>query len=68
MYDTVYLGKGRTHAAGTMAATHATVAGLMRRIQNVGHRLYVDNFFSSPDLSDDLYMKTINCCGTLRLN
>jgi hypothetical protein len=46
----VYLGKDRTCATDTMTATHDTVAGLMRRVENVGHKLYMDNFFSFPDL------------------
>jgi hypothetical protein len=25
-------------------------------------------FFSSPDLFDNLHTKPINCCGTVRLN
>jgi len=41
----VYLGKDRTYTTDTMTATHATVAGLMRRAENVGHKLYMDNFF-----------------------
>jgi hypothetical protein len=41
--------KDRTHATGTMTATHTTVAEPMTRIQNVGHKLYLDNFLS-PDL------------------
>jgi hypothetical protein len=40
----VYLGKDRTHATGTMTATHETVAGLITSIQNVGHKLYTDFF------------------------
>jgi hypothetical protein len=40
----------------------------MRRIENVGHKLYMDNFFSSPELFDDLHTKAINCCGTVRPN
>jgi hypothetical protein len=63
----VYLGKGRTCATETMTATHATVAGLMRRVENAGHKLYMDNFFSSPDLFDNLHSRKINCCGTVRL-
>jgi hypothetical protein len=59
----VYLGKDRAYATDTMTATHATVAGLMRRAENVGHKLYMDNFFSSPDLFDDLHSRKINCCG-----
>jgi hypothetical protein len=33
-----------------------------------GHKLYKDNFFSSPELTDGLTKKKINCCGTVRLN
>jgi hypothetical protein len=40
-----HLGKDRTHTTGTMTATHKTVAGLTTRIQNVGHKLYMDYFF-----------------------
>ena len=29
---------------------------------------YMDNYFSSPDLFDDLAMKQIYCCGTVRPN
>jgi hypothetical protein len=68
-YDmAVYLAKDRTHATDKMTTTHTTVAGLMRRVQNVGRKLYTDNFFSSPDLFSDLHSKKINCCGTVRLN
>jgi hypothetical protein len=49
----VYVGKDRTHATDTMTAAHATVAGLTRIIQNVGHKLYMGIFSSSPDLFDD---------------
>jgi len=44
----------------------ATVTGLAARIQHVGHKLYMDNFFSSPVLFYDLHTKTINCCGNVR--
>jgi hypothetical protein len=64
----VYSGKDRTYATDTMAGTHAIVAGLTRRFENVGHKLYMDNFFSSPDLFDNLKSRKINCCGTVRLN
>jgi hypothetical protein len=51
-----------------MTVTHTTVAGVMRRVENVGHNLYMDNFFSSPDLFTNLHSRKINCCGTVRLN
>jgi hypothetical protein len=28
----------------------------------------MDNFFSSPDVFDDLHTRDINCCGTVRQN
>jgi hypothetical protein len=56
---TVYLGKDRKLATPTMTATHATVAGL-GRIENLGHELYMENFFFSPDLFDDLHTKAIS--------
>jgi len=51
-----------------MTATHATVRSLTRRVKGVGHKLYMDNFFFSSGLSDDLYTRGINCCGTVRQN
>ena len=65
---TVYLGKDRQRAAQHLTATHATVTNLTRGVEGVGHKLYMDNFFSSPDLFDDLAQKKISCCGTVRLN
>ena len=62
----VYLGKDTQRAAQHLTATHATVTNLTRRV-GVGHKLYMDNLFSSRDLFDDLAQKKISCCGTVRL-
>jgi hypothetical protein len=51
-----------------MTATHTTVASLKRRGENIEHKLYLDNCFSSPELLDDLHNRKINCCDTVRLN
>ena len=51
-----------------MTATHATVTDLTKKIEGCGHKLYMDNFFSSPELFDDLAKKQIYCCGILRPN
>jgi hypothetical protein len=65
-YDTsVYLGKERQRATQHLTATHATVTNLTRGVQGFGHKLYMDNFFSSPDL---LGPKKIYCCGTVSLH
>jgi hypothetical protein len=63
---TLHLGKDRKQATPSMIATHVTVTGLTARIEHVGHKVYVDNFFSSSVLFDSLHTKTINCCGTVK--
>jgi len=50
-----------------VTATHATVTEQTRKIGH-GHKLYMDNFFSSPELFDDMVKNEIYCCGTVRLN
>jgi len=68
-YDmNVYLGKDRQRAAQHLTATHATVTNLTRDVEGFGHKLYMDNFFPSPDLYDDLAQKKIFCCGMVRLH
>ena len=64
----VCMGKYRQHTAQHVTATHATVTELTRKIEGRGHNLYMDSFFSSPELFDDLTKKQIYCCGTVRLN
>jgi len=51
-----------------VTATHVTVTELTRKIEGRGHKLYMDNFFSFPELFDDLAKKQIYCCGTVRPN
>jgi hypothetical protein len=64
----VYLSKDRQRAAQHLTATLNTVANLTRGVEGFGHKLYMDNFFSSPDLYDDLAQKKIFCCGTVGLH
>jgi hypothetical protein len=65
---TMYLGKDRNCAIPSMTATHATVKGLTARIEHLGHKLYMGNFFSSPASFDDLHTKKVYHCGTVRPN
>jgi hypothetical protein len=51
-----------------MTATHVTVKQLTRRVKGRGHKLYMDNYFSSLDLYNDLTEQKINCCSTVRPN
>jgi hypothetical protein len=59
----VYLGKDIKHAICS-TATHANVTRLTARSENMGHKLYMDNF-SSLALFEELHTKTINWCGTI---
>jgi len=44
----VYLGKDSQSATDDTTATHATVRYLTGRVEGLGHKLFMDNFFSSP--------------------
>jgi len=64
----VYLGQDRGRVVHHLTAIHATVTNLTREVEGFGHKLYMDNFFFSPDLFDDLDQKKISCCQTVGLN
>jgi hypothetical protein len=64
----LHLGRDRKRAAASVTTSHTAVTGLTTRIENFGYKLYRDNFFSSPELLDDLHSKAINCYGAVRPN
>jgi hypothetical protein len=65
-YDTsVHLGKQRQHAPAEITATHGTVLQVIRRVEGLGHKVFMDNYFTSPTLFDDLFQRKINACGTV---
>lgn len=65
----VYLA-GRTQPTGGIFsfATHGVVQRLVRKVEGVGHKLFMDSNFSSPLLFEDLMDRKINCCGIVRYN
>lgn len=63
----VYLGNDRKCVAQQLTATLITVTELMRKVEGLIHKLYMDNFFSSAEHFDDL-TKTIIYFGTVKLN
>jgi len=66
MYDMrVYLDKDSCSATDDMTATHATVRHLTCRVEGLGHKLFMDNFFSSPRLFDNLLRCKIHSCRTV---
>ncbi|XP_023715315.1 piggyBac transposable element-derived protein 4-like [Cryptotermes secundus] len=63
---TVYLGKQRKLATEEITSTHGIVLQLIQRVEGLEHKIYMDNYFSSPPLFDDLLDRKINSCGTVR--
>jgi hypothetical protein len=45
----VYMGRDSQSATDDMTATHAIVRSLTSRVEGLGHKLFMDNFFSSQD-------------------
>ena len=50
--------------------TSCTVLGLLDSVQllDMGHQVYFDNYYNSPDLIDLLYKRKTHACGTVRKN
>jgi hypothetical protein len=62
----VYLGTQRQLATAQITATCEMVLQVIQRVEGLGHRIFVDNYFTSPVLFDDLCQWKINICGTVR--
>ena len=66
-YDmSVYLGKQKQHATVQITATHGMVLQLIWRVEGLGHKIFMDSYFTSPALFDALFQRKINACGTVR--
>ena len=50
--------------------TSCTVLGLLDSVQllDMGHHVYFDNYYNSPDLIDLLHKRKMHACGTVRKN
>ena len=44
------------------------IKDLSRNLEGKNHVVYMDNFFSSPELFQQMLPKQIYCCGTVHLN
>lgn len=65
----VYLGKDKQLKTKEKAPIHITVTNLADCVRGKGHKLFMDNFFSSPSLFLDLFQNfKINSCGTIKNN
>jgi len=64
----VYLGRDSHSATDNMTATHAIVKHLTYRVEGLGHKIFMDNFFSSPGIFHDLDRRKMTCSVTLVQN
>jgi hypothetical protein len=49
-YDMIaYLGNQHVNAAENVTPEHGTVVKLIRKMEVIGHRLFLDNYFSLPE-------------------
>lgn len=64
----VYLGKQKNNADTGITPTHGSMLELVHKVEGVGHKIFMDNYFTSPKLFNDLLSRKINACGTVRHN
>ena len=63
----LYTGKATRDNTGK-SATHKVVMSVCDSILDKGYHVYMDNFFTSPALFEDLATRSTGACGTLRCN
>jgi len=61
----VYLVKRRQHYTVQITATHGTVLQVIRRVEGLGHKIFMDNYFTLSAVFGDLFQWKINACGTV---
>jgi hypothetical protein len=61
----VYRGKQRNLANMNVIPIHATVLGFVQKVDKVGHKISMENYFNLLKLSDDLHHRKINAYGTI---
>ena len=50
--------------------TTKLVLGLLEKCKflDKGHNIYMDNYYTSPELAEELYFHQTYCCGTVKMN
>jgi hypothetical protein len=61
-------GKTRIVTSTGVTATHGTVFELVQKVEVVGHKIFMDSYFTSPELFSNIHHRKINTCGTVHHN
>ena len=61
-------GKDDSLSTAAGGLTHAVVLKLLEGLENKGHHVYTDNYYTSPALFRDLALKGFGACGTVRVD
>jgi hypothetical protein len=64
----LYWGRDSHTATDDMTATRATVRHLTCIVEGLGHKIFMDKFFSSARPFYDFDRHKINSCGTIQPN
>lgn len=64
----VYTGKNSELSCIEQGLSTRVVLELVKGIESIQHKLYMDNYYTSPHLFLTLYDKNIGACGTIRTN
>jgi hypothetical protein len=49
------IGKQKQHATAQIRSMHRMVLQVIRKVQGLGHKIFMENYFTSPALFDDLF-------------
>ena len=64
----LYLGRENVQTPRAVGVAYQVVTSLTEPLYNKGHVVYMDNFFASPALFEDLAQHQTGACGTLHVN
>ncbi len=64
----VYIGKDAAKHTSEHGLSYDVVMELMQPFLNQGYHLYLDNFYTSPQLVRDLFLQGTPCTGTVKVN
>ena len=64
----IYTGKNFSLSKNELGLSTKVVLDLVKGLESSHHKLYVDNYYTSPILFLKLYQSGINACGTARTN